>query len=147
MLPQRGLCFTFQRCWKKSRSCHQSQCDKQTLPLYCCPAEWTWRHMSCSAICVYLLAFWASILHRVYGSAASLTQFHSHICEICGKHTDNSEIGNCQFSRVLLLTFSTRLSCMTDLCPLRSSSRMFVWPSLKCLNHCDTFPSLIALGP
>lgn len=73
--------------------------------------------MSCSAICVYLLAFWASILHRVYGSAAFLTQFHSHICGICGKHIDNSEIGNRQSSRILLLTFFNKVVMRDGLVP------------------------------
>jgi hypothetical protein len=64
------------------------------------------------ALCVYLLAFWAPILHRFYGSAASLLQFHRVMYV---KYVESVSITlklELPFSQVLL-TFSTR-SFTTD---------------------------------
>ena len=69
--------FSFQCCCKKSRSQQHSQCDPEISPLRCSTYHWrNVRLMSCTAFLVHPHAFWAPNLHRLYGSAAYLPQFH-----------------------------------------------------------------------
>ena len=95
---------------------------------------------------VHVLAFWAPILHRLHCSADSLQQFH--------------RLMYVQFVENILITLKLWTENFHKFCcwlfqqghhswRVGGASLIFITcePSLNCLNHCQTFPSLITLGP
>jgi hypothetical protein len=100
--------------------------------VFCPFSEW---------VLVYPLAFWASVLHRRYGSAACLPQFH----EICGKKR-----GLWNWEPPVFTNFFVDLFRKLAIHDGRAATAIFMvhfWSAIYELpNSLPHFRSLIALG-
>jgi hypothetical protein len=116
------------------------------LPLHWCTTERTLRLMSCSAFCVYPLACWAPILRRLYGSAASLPQLHRVMYV---NYAENTSI-TLKLELPIFTNFVDFFNKVVIHDGRAATAIIIVHICLAIFElpkHCDTFLSLITLGP